>query len=152
MKPMNIPYAIHPNVINTFSINSQLIFILTLPHKYKLKLILLLVTFNLSYVSYSSVFCNVIGAGSKENLERAEKDPSKKRTCTFSKIGKKLFGESSKVLGIVLDMGINGNRTVSKKTKTKTKTKKGKNLKTDIEKISSTETTKEPKGKNEKQI
>ena len=118
--------------------------------KIKLKLILLLATFNLSYVSYSSVFCNVIGAGSKENLERAEKDPSKKRTCTFSKIGKKLFGESSKVLGIVLDMGINGNRTVSKKTKTKTK--KGKNLKTDVEKISSTETTKEPKGKNKKQI
>ena len=54
------------------------------------------------------------------------------------------------MLGIVFDMGINGNRTVSKKTKTKTK--KGKNLKTDAEKISSTETTKEPKGKNKKQI
>lgn len=108
--------------------------------KSKLKLILLVTTINLSCVSYFSNFCKVAGG----------KNTSKKRICTFYKTGKKLFGESSKVLGIVLDMGINGNRTVSKKTKTKTK--KGKNLKTDVEKISSTETTKEPKGKNKKQI
>ena len=110
--------------------------------KSKLKLILLVTTINLNCVSYFSNFCKVAGG----------KNTSKKRICTFYKTGKKLFGESSKVLGIVLDMGINGNRTVSKKTKTKTKTKKGKNLKTDVEKISSTETTKEPKGKNKKQI
>ena len=91
--------------------------------KIKLKLILLLVTFNLSYVSYSSVFCNVIGAGSKENLERAEKDPSKKRTCTFSKIGKKLFGEVGETLGIAIDVGVNGNRIVNKKPKKNTKYK-----------------------------
>ena len=97
--------------------------------KSKLKLILLVTMINLNCVSYFSNFCKVAGG---------------KNTST------KLFGESSKVLGIVLDMGINGNRTVSKKTKTKTK--KGKNLKTDAEKISSTETTKEPKGKNKKQI
>lgn len=112
--------------------------------KSKLKLILLVTTINLNCVSYFSNFCKVAGG----------KNTSKKRICTFYKTGKKLFGESSKVLGIVLDMGINGNRTVSKKTKTKTKTKtkKGKNLKTDVEKISSTETTKEPKEKNKKQI
>ena len=110
--------------------------------KSKLKLILLVTTINLNCVSYFSNFCKVAGG----------KNTSKKRICTFYKTGKKLFGESSKALGIVLDMGINGNRTVSKKTKTKTKTKKGKNLKTDVEKISSTETTKEPKGKNKKQI
>lgn len=91
--------------------------------KIKLKLILLLATFNLSYLSYSSVFCNVIGAGSKENLERAEKDPSKKRTCTFSKIGKKLFGEVGETLGIAIDVGVNGNRIVNKKTKKNTKYK-----------------------------
>ena len=91
--------------------------------KIKLKLILLLVTFNLSYVSYSSVFCNVIGAGSKENLERAEKDPSKKRTCTFSKIGKKLFGEVGETVGIAIDVGVNGNRIVNKKPKKNTKYK-----------------------------
>ena len=89
----------------------------------KLKIILLLVIFNLSYVSYSSVFCNVIGAGSKENLERAEKDPSKKRTCTFSKIGKKLFGEVGETLGIAIDVGVNGNRIVNKKPKKNTKYK-----------------------------
>ena len=110
--------------------------------KSKLKLILLVTMINLNCVSYFSNFCKVAGG----------KNTSKKRICTFYKTGKKLFGESSKVLGIVLDMGINGNRTVSKKTKTKTKTKKGKNLKTDVEKISSTETAKEPKGKNKKQI
>lgn len=110
--------------------------------KSKLKLILLVTMINLNCVSYFSNFCKVAGG----------KNTSKKRICTFYKTGKKLFGESSKVLGIVLDMGINGNRTVSKKTKTKTKTKKGKNLKTDVEKISSTETTKEPKEKNKKQI
>ena len=110
--------------------------------KSKLKLILLVTTINLNCVSYFSNFCKVAGG----------KNTSKKRICTFYKTGKKLFDESSKVLGIVLDMDINGNRTVSKKTKTKTKTKKGKNLKTDVEKISSTETTKEPKGKNKKQI
>ena len=91
--------------------------------KIKLKLILLLATFNLSYVSYSSVFCNVIGAGSKENLERAEKNPSKKRTCTFSKIGKKLFGEVGETLGIAIDVGVNGNRIVNKKPKKNTKYK-----------------------------
>ena len=101
--------------------------------KSKLKLILLVTMINLNCVSYFSNFCKVAGG----------KNTSKKRICTFYKTGKKLFGESSKVLGIVLDMGIN---------KTKTKTKKGKNLKTDAEKISSTETTKEPKGKNKKQI
>ncbi|ACV38933.1 hypothetical protein [Leptotrichia buccalis] len=110
--------------------------------KSKLKLILLVTTINLNCVSYFSNFCKVAGG----------KNTSKKRICTFYKTGKKLFDESSKVLGIVLDMDINGNRTVSKKTKTKTKTKKGKNLKTDVEKISSTETTKEPKEKNKKQI
>ena len=93
--------------------------------KIKLKLILLLATFNLSYVSYSSAFCNVIGAGSKENLERAEKDPSKKRTCTFSKIGKKLFGEVGETLGIAIDVGVNGNRIVNKKPK---KSKKYKDI------------------------
>lgn len=91
--------------------------------KIKLKLILLLATFNLNYLSYSSVFCNVIGAGSKENLERAEKDPSKKRTCTFSKIGKKLFGEVGETLGIAIDVGVNGNRIVNKKPKKNTKYK-----------------------------
>ena len=110
--------------------------------KSKLKLILLVTTINLNCVSYFSNFCKVAGG----------KNTSKKRICTFYKTGKKLFDESSKVLGIVLDMDINGNRTVSKKTKTKTKTKKGKNLKTDVEKTSSTETTKEPKEKNKKQI
>lgn len=110
--------------------------------KSKLKLILLVTMINLNCVSYFSNFCKVAGG----------KNTSKKRICTFYKTGKKLFDESSKVLGIVLDMDINGNRTVSKKTKTKTKTKKGKNLKTDVEKISSTETTKEPKEKNKKQI
>ena len=108
--------------------------------KSKLKLILLVTMINLNCVSYFSNFCKVAG----------EKNTSKKRICTFYKAGKKLFGESSKALGIALDMGINGNRVVSKKTKAKTK--KGKNLKTDVEKISSTETTKEPKGKNKKQI
>lgn len=93
--------------------------------KIKLKLILLLATFNLSYVSYSSAFCNVIGAGSKENLERAEKDPSKKRTCTFSKIGKKLFGEVGETFGIAIDVGVNGNRIVNKKPK---KSKKYKDI------------------------
>lgn len=89
----------------------------------KLKLILLLAIFNLSYTNYSSAFCNVIGAGSKENLERAEKDPSKKRTCTFSKIGKKLFGDSGEALGIAIDVGVNGNRIVNKKPKKNTKYK-----------------------------
>ena len=89
----------------------------------KLKIILLLVIFNLSYTSYSSAFCNVIGADSKENLERAEKDPSKKRTCTFSKIGKKLFGEVGETLGIAIDVGVNGNRIVNKKPKKNTKYK-----------------------------
>ena len=103
--------------------------------KSKLKLILLVTMINLNCVSYFSNFCKVAGG----------KNTSKKRICTFYKAGKKLFGESSKVLGIALDMGINGNRIVSKKTKTKTK-------KTDVEKISSTKTTKEPKGKNKKQI
>ena len=97
--------------------------------KIKLKLILLLVTFNLSYVSYSSVFCNVIGADSKENLERAEKDPSKKRTCTFSKIGKKLFGDSGEALGIAIDVGVNGNRIVNKKPKKDAENKNNKETK-----------------------